>query len=320
MAQPLAPFPLALDAMPPGTRSRPSTQIRASRGAVTCSPAGIPSPTVVAQPMDLWLTKVSACQPATSLSFAQWYTTAGLKDIGKGAGVMDHYRFYYDSSLAGSGLEPKRANALLAAAGNGQSLIENDYQIMSDWFSGRATPGGLTFPVYTANLNGSARRGGHQFFMDLYVLCLPNADNSRGVKGSQIWAKSFSDPNHPNQWSGWSALGPTAFPSSASITTLSTRPGGTGLYALGFPNADDGHGIKGSQVWTKFFPDPSHPNQWSDWFPLGPNIFRPFGPVTALSTHPGETSLYIQGLDCQKFGLSPSPTLITLTGGAHGSC
>ena len=32
-------------------------------------------------------------------------------------------------------------------------------------------------------------------------------------------------------------------------------------------------GNRGSQVWTRFFPDPNRPGQWSDWFALGPNVF-----------------------------------------------
>jgi hypothetical protein len=40
---------------------------------------------------------------------------------------------------------------------------------------------------------------------------------------------------------------------------------------MGLPNATDANGNTGSQVWSKFF-DPTL-GRWSDWFPLGPNVF-----------------------------------------------
>ena len=48
------------------------------------------------------------------------------------------------------------------------------------------------------------------------------------------------------------------------VTALSTGPGATSLYIIG---AD-------GQVWTKFYPAPQHPGEWTGWIPLGPNIFH----------------------------------------------
>jgi hypothetical protein len=89
-------------------------------------------------------------------------------------------------------------------------------------------------------------------------------------------------------------LGPNTFPKESTVTAISTRPGGTSLYLVGL---DEGQG--GGRVWSKFFPDPDHPTQWTGWFPLGENRFRPGSAVTALSTGPGATSLYVIGLDGQ---------------------
>src|SRR5436190_3966501 len=44
--------------------------------------------------------------------YAQWYTKAGLIDIGEGPGVTEHFTFFYESSLQGTGLEPMRTNVL----------------------------------------------------------------------------------------------------------------------------------------------------------------------------------------------------------------
>jgi hypothetical protein len=46
----------------------------------------------------------------------------------------------------------------------------------------------------------------------------------------------------------------------------------------------------------------------SDWFSLGPNVFTPGETITALSTGPGQTSLYVMGLDGAADGF-----------GSHGS-
>jgi hypothetical protein len=55
----------------------------------------------------------------------------------------------------------------------------------------------------------------------------------------------------------------TLYYSQATVTAISTTPGGTSLYLVGL---DEGHG--GGRVWSKYFPDPDHPNRWTGWFPL----------------------------------------------------
>ena len=113
-----------------------------------------------------------------------------------------------------------------------------------------------------------------------------------GLDG-QVWT-NFYPTATPGQWAGWNPLGPNTFPKNSSITALSGGPGATSLYLVGL---DEGHG--GGRVWTKFFPATDKPDQWSPWFPLGDNVFTPGTPVTAISTGPGETSLYLMGLDGQ---------------------
>ena len=113
-----------------------------------------------------------------------------------------------------------------------------------------------------------------------------------GLDG-QVWTNFFPS-QVAGQWSGWMPLGPNTFPKESPIAAISTRPGGTSLFLVGL---DEGQG--GGRVWSKFFPDPDRPAQWTPWFPLGENRFRPGSPVTALSTGPGATSLYVMGLDGQ---------------------
>ena len=74
---------------------------------------------------------------------------------------------------------------------------------------------------------------------------------------------------------------------------MSTKPGGAGLFVLGL----DG------QVWSKSF-DPQNPGPpalggWQPWFALIPNVFPGASPVTALSTKPGGSSVFVLGLDRQ---------------------
>ena len=91
----------------------------------------------------------------------------------------------------------------------------------------------------------------------------------------------------PRRWSAWFPLGDNVFPEGATVSALSTVSGGTSLYVLGL----DG------KVWSNFFPAANGSPQWSGWFPLGDNVFPRGATVTALSTVPGGTSLYVLGLD-----------------------
>ena len=105
----------------------------------------------------------------------------------------------------------------------------------------------------------------------------------------QVWSRFYPDPAHPGQWSNWFAFGPNTFPQGSAISAVSTGPGQTGLYVLGF----DG------QVWSNYFPDVNHPGQWSGWFALGPNTFPPGSIVSAITTGAGQTGLYVLGFDGQ---------------------
>jgi hypothetical protein len=106
---------------------------------------------------------------------------------------------------------------------------------------------------------------------------------------------------HPGDWSDWLELRDRdpgvrrVFPVGAPVAALSTGPNATNLFVVGLDNEGKG----GGRVYSKFFPDPVHPRDWSDWFPLGDNVFPVGAPVTALSLAPGASSLYVVGLDGQ---------------------
>ena len=104
----------------------------------------------------------------------------------------------------------------------------------------------------------------------------------------RVRSNFFPAPDHPDRWSGWFALpGEQRFPAGSTITTLSTAAGGTSLYV----QSGDG------KVSTNFFPAANGALQWNDWFALGDKTFPPHSTVTALSTRPGGTSLYVLGSD-----------------------
>jgi hypothetical protein len=80
----------------------------------------------------------------------------------------------------------------------------------------------------------------------------------------RMWTKFFDPQNHaPGEggWSVWFPLGQGTFPAGSRVTTLSSTPRGTQIFALG----------EDRRVWTKFF-DPQNPGPedggWSVWFPL----------------------------------------------------
>ena len=140
----------------------------------------------------------------------------------------------------------------------------------------------------------------------LYVVGFDN----EGLGGGKVFTKFFPDPKHPGQWSDWLALedrDPSVrrvFPVGATVAALSTAPHATSLYVVGLDN----EGLGGGKVFTKFFPDPKHPGQWSDWLALedrDPSVRRVFpvgATVAALSTAPHATSLYVVGLDNEGLG------------------
>jgi hypothetical protein len=111
-----------------------------------------------------------------------------------------------------------------------------------------------------------------------------------GLDG-RVWSDFFPRPDGRPEWSGWFPIGANVFPADAVVTAVSTRPGGTSLFVVGLDN--EGRG--GGRVWSTFFPDAR--NQWSGWFALGDNVFRPGSRISALSLGEGRTSLYVVGLD-----------------------
>jgi hypothetical protein len=102
----------------------------------------------------------------------------------------------------------------------------------------------------------------------------------------KVWTNFFPAADGA-RWNGWFALGDNVFPEGSRVTALSTREGGTSLYLLGLDR----------KVWTNFFPAADGSARWNGWFALGDNVFPAASTVTALSTVPGGTSLYIVGLD-----------------------
>src|SRR5262245_36090054 len=82
-------------------------------------------------------------------------------------------------------------------------------------------------------------------------------------------------------------------PVPATITAVSTRPGGVSLFALGDAN----------RVWSAYY-DPANlgppdAGGWNGWFPIGDNVFPAGSTVSAVSSKPGGTSLFLVGLDGQ---------------------
>lgn len=103
--------------------------------------------------------------------YAEWYTTKGLTDHGLGVGITKHYAFSYDATLAASGVEPARTNAVIAAC-------ESDFTLMSGWFGNIELSPKITtpFPIRVANSVGGAATGG------LY----PNISTTLGARSGDV--------------------------------------------------------------------------------------------------------------------------------------
>jgi len=149
----------------------------------------------------------------------------------------------------------------------------------SDWL----ILGDKTFPPEPPVAVVSTRPGS----ISLFVV---GPDEAHGG-AHKVFTKFFPDPQHPDQWSDWLILGDKTFPPEPPVAVVSTRPGSISLFMVGIEGDDRG------RVLSKFFPDPQHPGQWSDWFSLGENRFPPGSPITVLSLSEGATSLYVVGSD-----------------------
>ena len=142
-----------------------------------------------------------------------------------------------------------------------------------------------------ARWNGWFPLGDNVFPVGSTVTALSTRENGTslyllGLDG-KVWTNFFPAADGSSRWNGWFALADNVFPEGSTVTALSTVPGGTSLYVVGL----DG------KVWTNFFPAADGSPRWNGWFPLADNVFPARSTVTALSTVPGGTSLYVLGLD-----------------------
>jgi hypothetical protein len=104
----------------------------------------------------------------------------------------------------------------------------------------------------------------------------------------KVWTNFFPASNGSLSWNGWFDLpGDNVFPQGSTVTALSTVPGGTSLYVVGF---DD-------KVWTNFFPAADGSLKWNGWFALGHNVFPKGAKVAALNAGSGATGLYALSSD-----------------------
>ena len=62
--------------------------------------------------------------------------------------------------------------------------------------------------------------------------------------------------------------------------------GSTGLYVVG----------RDGQIWSNFFPSDGR-LEWSGWFALGPNAFPVRSKIAGENPEPGESSLFVTGID-----------------------
>jgi len=131
----------------------------------------------------------------------------------------------------------------------------------------------------------------------------PRASTSRVFDG-QIWSNFFPS-GAAHDWSGWFALGPQhPFPLGSEVAAVSTEPGGTSLFRGRARRRD----MAAGRVWTNSFPDPTHPNQWIGWRPLGKQRFSGRVRLFPLLSPRGRgaTSPYPHGSRTARYGATSS--------------
>lgn len=111
---------------------------------------------------------------------------------------------------------------------------------------------------------------------------------------NKVWT-TFFDPQNRGPMSGgwvpWFPMGDNVFPPHSAVAVVSSTPRGTQVFVPGFDN----------KVWTRFF-DPQNigpPSRagWSDWFPLGGNVFPPGSELTALTSTQRGSQVFVPGFD-----------------------
>jgi hypothetical protein len=142
--------------------------------------------------------------------------------------------------------------------------------------------GDNVFPPHSAVAVVSSTPRGTQVFV-------PGFDN-------KVWTRFFDPQNigPPSRagWSDWFPLGGNVFPPGSELTALTSTQRGSQVFVPGF----DG------RIWTIFF-DPQHPGPvsggWSEWFPLGNNTFPSDATISAVSSTPRGSQLFVFGSDRQ---------------------
>ena len=113
---------------------------------------------------------------------------------------------------------------------------------------------------------------------------------------NKVWTRFFDPQNTgpPSRagWSDWFPLGGNVFPPGSELTALTSTQRGSQVFVPGF----DG------RIWTIFF-DPQHPGPvsggWSGWFPLGNNTFPSDATISAVSSTPRGSQIFVFGSDRQ---------------------
>jgi hypothetical protein len=191
------------------------------------------------------------------------------------------------SDLSGKELAATHYITALSTLPGGSSLFTagSDGNIWSNYFDPRTSAKwqDTWFSLGGGNIFGNPK--GASGTRITAISTMPGGTSLYGVgKDGAVWTKFF-DPRGDAYWSEWFPLGSTVS-KGTHVTALSTMENGTSLYMHGLDHA----------VWTRWF-DPRDPKQeWSPWVSLGGNM-KPGTEVTAISTVPGGTTLFIVGPD-----------------------
>lgn len=143
-----------------------------------------------------WPTATTFNMPAANVVlYAQWFVTTGLTAGGPDPahlqpGLTNYYEFYYDSSLAASGLEPGRTNTVL-------QNVDIDYGLMQGWFPGVTAAGPSPIPVYVTSLTGGANNTGT-------IRLKPNTNDPNELRALLVAEVTESFMNGQNK--GWGFL------------------------------------------------------------------------------------------------------------------
>jgi hypothetical protein len=203
-----------------------------------------------------------------------------------------------------SAISTKLQSASIFAVNSGGEVVTAQYDpAKPGGWSNWSLISGAKFLQRTAISAVSSKPGGASLFAISGEEARPRPGTS-----NQLVYSAFFDPTRPgnpqrNGWSDWYPIDGKTFTAETVLGVVSARPDAINIFGIS----------PSGEVWSAFN-DPSNPGPaarhgWANWFQIpATKPFARSGQIAAVSTRPGEISLFALGTDRQIWWAFYDPT------------